>query len=145
MANEQNGNALTNTSLLDLSTEQKPRPFITVDGINYELRVPDEFSLPDQLVMGRLSKQIDRMQDPDADGDPDAVAEVRMSQTLHSVFCRIVINGNEIADKLSARKKLDVFNAFFAHQNPKKEDAPEPSTNLLEDSSVSSEAAPPIG
>jgi len=143
MANEQNGNALTNTSLLDLSTEQKPRPFITVDKINYELRVMDEFSLPDQLVMGRLSKQIDQLQDPNA--EPDQKAESRISQTLDSVFCRIVINGNEIADKLSARKKLDVFNAFFEHQNQKKEDAPKPSTNSLEDSSVSSEEVPATG
>ena len=102
-----------NPPLLDLQTKID-RKHIDIDGKHYPLRSLAEFSLMerhDMAAHGRAMQGLSQL------GEDEAAARAAIEKaalSLHETFLRIVVDGDEIAGKLTDEHKLTVLNCFFA-------------------------------
>lgn len=96
-------------SVLDLSTEFE-RPVVRIDGADYEMRAPEEFSLDQIHELGTLGKRLERLMGKDQlkDAERDDLRQIAtdMASTVMIDIPR------ELMVKLSDVAKMKIAQAF---------------------------------
>lgn len=106
--------------LLTLETLEPERPFITIDGVPYELAVLGDFGLVEQARLGRLMTQATTIEagsgaitgeDEDAARDRELLTR-RAVDLLDEAVRMIVRAPRAVLDKLDERQRIQVLQAF---------------------------------
>ena len=116
-------------SLIDLSTEVKPRRFITIDGSRYELRSLDEFSVSEQHALSAKGRQFSRFNTElsEKDEEPTTDEGKEIEDSLADLVNSFVIDGSEAIGKLTDTQKLEVMKVFFPKADSETGISPTPS------------------
>ena len=125
--------------LLSLSTTLE-RKHIKIDGKAYPIRSLDEFSLIERhriAVDAKAMKEVDKL-----GGDESEVIE-KASEALRRSVLQIIVDGEEIIDKLNDENKFAIINCFFEQVTGKNPSAKK--LKPLADSSDSTGAVRKIG
>ena len=109
---EQAATPTTNGALLDLSTLVE-RPWLTIDGKRYDMRVPSDFGLIHIAQFLREKEEIDDLMATQADQPATDERTVgRVVDLLTSACERIVVAPPEVLARLTDFQKLAVVDAF---------------------------------
>ena len=100
---------------LEITTSDFVRNHVVIDGESYDIRHPDEISLPDRITIARVAKQLLKLADLDKSEAESATRE------FNKVFNYILLAPDEVKAKLKTGHKLDIVNAVFTQEGWKKE------------------------
>lgn len=102
--------------LLTLETLEPDRPTVAIDGVPYELALPDDFGLIESARLGRLMAQAKQAEvDALAMNDTDVLAEAAidaLERLLDGVVGMILRAPDEVRARLNSGQKLEVLAAF---------------------------------
>lgn len=98
--------------LLDLSTLEPDRPTIGIDGVAYELAVPDDFGLAAGARIDRLQRRLAALRAQDAD-----MSEANLqglAETLDELLALLVPGlPSEVKAKLRDQQKMRIMAVFM--------------------------------
>lgn len=99
------------TQLLDLSTVDPERPLVAIDGVSYEMQLPDDFGLVELARLQRLQRKVaDIMGHTDdlSDGDVQSMAAALDG------FATLVLPSvpTDVRAKLRDAQKMAIIEAF---------------------------------
>lgn len=105
--------------LLDLSTLTE-RKQITIDGVAFEMRDPDEFSILDNHRFARMGKRLDALMNKDALSEAE---EKELADTLDRLAQKILDAPDSVHARLRDNHRLQIIRTFTQLQRARLEPA----------------------
>ena len=98
-------------NLLDISTLEPDRPTVTIDGVAYEMAVPEDFGLAQQARLGRLHRRISSVH---LDADSLSEADISATETALDELVSLILPTlpAEIRAQLRDVHKRGILQAF---------------------------------
>lgn len=142
-------------NVLTLETLEPVRDVVTIDGIGYELLMPEDFGIREQIKLGHLIKRIGALEDVDEPSDADLVT----IQVLYDDALRLIVRGlpaeylgtvkvpkgkqppTYTEGRLRFVQKQRILTVFTARRRLRSRTAPEESQPTSENSSPDSAAS----
>ena len=116
------------TALISLTTQEEiDRPFIKIDGTDYEIQTKDDLGLKDLAELAVIGKRMTKLTDGDFNPQMAEEAAAQLRRTIPRVIRKIPA---EVLKKLTDGQCLSLLNAFsgaagFQAPKPSKDKKPE--------------------